>query len=461
MTDLDIRLERELMKPENFPKRFKFARLRADETHGSLGKQTGMSDAASWQWEAGNNMPSTPSLTKAAKVLGVNVAWLKSGVGEMLASRGDPAPAPKMAEKLNGTTGPDGMDLTGRLRFAREKTGMTYVEIAKKVGIGTSSLGFHFLEIDSPNYRKPSVEILHKYAQVLGVKELWLETGIGKVSWDREDKVEKSEDRALPQRLTDCAIRAGLESKQIAKKLGIGAGAFSKHSTLTGVNVRPNRKVLIEYSKLFDVPFKWLDTGAGEAPFEMRPFDIQAFRRNIREYCDSEKITNAQLCERIGCHYGTFAAWITTAEHARPPKPVTVGRIALALGVNFDWLFSGVGQMKPETFTEIPDVTVPSLADEGQTEDLPKPVVQTSTVTEFTETQDAEIVTTPELPEPLPTMSELAPKQELAMPTNSLQATSLKLTDLIAERDEYRALADSTQVEIDRWTAVLMNQVSG
>ena len=459
MSELDVRLERELMKPENFPQRFKFARLRADETHTSLGKQTGMSDAASWQWEAGNNMPSPQGLGKAAKVLGVNVAWLKSGVGEMLAARGDPG-TPKLAEKFNGTTGPDGMDLTGRLRFAREKSELSMPEIAKKVGMGASSIGFHFTEMDSTNYRKPSAELIRKYARVFQVKELWLESGIGKVSWDRKPE------RGLQQRLTDCAIRAGLESRGIGKKLHTGKGTFSKHSTLTGANCPPSEMLLVAYAKLFGVPLKWLATGEGEPPFEMHPFDIQAFRRNIREYCHVRTLTNAELSAKVGIHPGTFSSYITTESYARPPKPVTVGRMAKALGVNFDWLYSGVGEMdnseapppptlesleaKSEKTTELSDEESPAAELPDDMVDIVLPEVTTV---------DKMVAIGHEAPAKPYTEILDEPQTELAVPSNSLQATSLKLTDLIAERDEYRGLADATQVEIDRWTAVLMNQV--
>jgi transcriptional regulator with XRE-family HTH domain len=94
-----------------------------------------------------------------------------------------------------------------RVRWARERRGLSQHELAERIGVRQSTIG----NIESGTRRRPREQ--RKLADALGVNELWLETGRGQRDRDAGDTTRLSEDETdliLAYRILDGTHRSEL-----------------------------------------------------------------------------------------------------------------------------------------------------------------------------------------------------------------------------------------------------------
>lgn len=158
--------------------RIRIARKMHNLTQKNLGDLIGISLSMISHLETYSykTAPSSKRLDKICDVLGLNIAWLKTGKGEMWS--GEPAKIPpKMQNKKYKIRYPKGTkkdttSIGGRVRGARINAGFSQAQLASKIGCSQASV----YKIE--NNTKPDVqEFLPSIAKVCNVDYNWLAIG--------------------------------------------------------------------------------------------------------------------------------------------------------------------------------------------------------------------------------------------------------------------------------------------
>jgi transcriptional regulator with XRE-family HTH domain len=478
MSELGQTLEKELLVSANFAKRLEFARRRKHETRQTLAKKVGISDASIWQWENAKYRPTTKHMVNLARVLSVSLEWLEHGKGDMRAPATAPLAQSEGAKELETfkEIGPDGMDLTGRLRWAKKQAGATHADLGKALGIQGSSVSVFFMDPNSPNYRIPSDDNLKKLAKALKVNFAWLKEGTGLVHISgAKFTTEEERKRAMAERLKRCAVNLGMTDKDVSEKLEIPACAFTKNTCHTASFAVASDKRLQQYAKLFDVSYSWLATGKGKDPFppmaKLEPNGMAERLSQARANCE---MGIDELSQKVGIAVSTLKKYLPSPQGGKvtTPQDYICVKLAHVMGVPFNWLYGGEGEMMPEKAE--PETQDDQNTHSTSTESVSPgaevvPGAQGDAIEKpFQEQIKSAIAATEKDVERgnKDNGSELSDDDSPAFkyfPTQDrpgVQGVSNHLTRLLAQRDDLLRQADQVQVEIDRQTVILLNQIA-
>jgi len=446
MTNVGERLEQDLAKPENIGQRITFARMRAKESKLGLARKIGISDGAVWQWENNKTRPSSPNLKRLAIGLKVRLAWLESGNGEMAAT---PEATVKLKALLDDETlgelktiGPDGMDMSGRLRFAMSQAGMTVADLATATGYGVSTVGFALQPVDSKTYRKPNSEKLIKFAKALHVNVNWLNEGAGVVAAMGDVAPPPT---TIASRLRAAMVWRGISRTELAIATGLAASCLHGNLAQDEHYRKPMDSTLVKYCKALNVPMAWLRDDNGTPPVILHDYDGEGIAARIRQYfaAHPEK-TKAEIAKGAGINPTTISAYITPIKESRKePLPHIIGNLAKSMDVNLNWLWSGIGPMEKQK-------TPPACTESDSPAPEPVPDAQERVSEDEAAKIAAYSVGGREVPE------ETIPVKVVHVSETDSAALMNQLLDAKSRRDKYRAKADDCQDEVD----LLLNRMA-
>jgi transcriptional regulator with XRE-family HTH domain len=515
-------LERELSKKENFRKRMKYARMLQGESRQTLAEQIGISANSVWQWESGRSNPSQQSIAAVCRILKVRKDWLLEGRGEMchVPSASIQLKDHPEAEKLKELEQSNGMSVRDRLHWLKAYRQLSFGELANLTGMSIATLGFLFASPKSKHAREPSRSQYVSLAKAFNVNIEWLKFGLGQVEgtgnpsalprvinkpWG-EIKTDKKAINEIAERLRQCYCRRAIASvKVVAEAMELSPSTVMKHLSLSGGEVNlPYASSLQAYARYFDVPYEWLAYGQGDDPIKWHEFNREAFAANLDQAMIMTNRNLASLERDCDLRGGQINRWRTEKDYHHPPKPHAFRKLVDVLGVNFDWLWAGIGEMMPPKThstpveSDSPEATLVPDA-QGDKEDavmLPCQKCEKKTphyrraddprflycnlcaANELQEFEDAQgegciaqynleqsngagnrIEDSPAakyFPEP---EQETAQVRVATLGAGDLESISANLNTAIANRDELLRQADLAQTDIDKWTTILLNKI--
>ncbi len=339
----DVEKSLENIELHSLGERLQWAREQEFMSQSELAKACDVSQAFIATIEQGvTKKPNKERLEKIASVLNVDLDWLVFGdnndveksLGEGLQLACDIETALENVELHS---------LGERLKWVREFHSISQAELAKACDASQTFIA----KIEQGVTKKPNKERLEKIASVLNVDLDWLmfddnsddEKSLGE-GLQLASNIENVELHSLGERLQWVREFHSMSQAELGKACDASQTFIAKIEQ--GLTKKPNKERLEKIASILNVELDWLRFGDNsDVEKSLGDINLQSIGERLKWAREQKSVSQTELANASD----VSQAFITKLERGDTdsPRRKNLTRVALVLGVDFDWLSTGDG----------------------------------------------------------------------------------------------------------------------